>query len=264
MLAKSTLSLSNKLFKKVQIGQIFVSNLTITNTINLFNDAIEANSKLRVCVTPVNCVVWANENQELQNLYNTADLVLCDGKPLVWISKFLGTPIKERVTGLDVLPLYLEASAKKGYTSFFLGAKEGVADYLKKVAENKYKGIQIVGTYSPPFAEKFSEDENVKIVEMINKVKPNVLWVSLTAPKQDYWIYENIDKLNVNIAIGVGGAFEVTAGLIERAPKWMQDFGLEWLFRLLKEPKRMYKRYLIEAPKIFPIIIKQKFYNKPK
>ena len=122
----------------------------------------------------------------------------------------------------------------------------------------KYPELKIAGYYSPPFADKFSVEENEKIISMINSVKPNVLWVSLTAPKQDIWIYEHFDKLDVNIAIGVGGAFEVTAGIINRAPLWMQKYGLEWFFRFLQEPKRLFGRYFLEAPQFFPLVLLQK------
>jgi N-acetylglucosaminyldiphosphoundecaprenol N-acetyl-beta-D-mannosaminyltransferase len=97
------------------------------------------------------------------------------------------------------------------------------------------------------------------MINLINEVKPNVLWVSLTAPKQDYWIYEHFDKLDVNIAIGVGAAFDVVVGDINRSPEWMQKYGLEWFYRLIKEPKRLYKRYLIEAPKFIPLVLIQAF-----
>lgn len=242
---------------KVNICGTGISNVSLAETMDIFDDWIIKGEKKRVCVTPVNCVLWANQNKELQDLYNTADLTLCDGVPLRWAASLLGSPLKGRVTGLDLLPLYLERAAQRGHSMFFLGAKEGVADLLKKEAEKKYPGIKITGTYSPPFAEKFSEEENAKMVSLVNSVNPDILWVSLTAPKQDYWIDEQIGKLNVHIAIGIGGAFEVAAGIIERAPVFMQKAGLEWLYRFSKEPKRLFRRYLIEAPGFIPLVIKQ-------
>lgn len=245
---------------KINIAGVGISNINLFDTINKFNEVISSNLKFSVCVTPVNCIVWAASNIELQKIYNDSDLTLCDGVPLLWIAKFLGTPLSGRVTGLDLFPLYVEECYKKGFSFFLLGAKEGVGEYLKKIFEEKFPGIKIVGVYSPPFAEKFSDEENQKMITMINAVKPNVLWVSLTAPKQDIWIYEHFDQLDVNIAIGVGGAFEVTAGLIKRSPKWMQKAGLEWFYRFLKEPRRLFRRYFIEAPKIFYLVLKQKFF----
>ncbi len=248
---------------KINIAGTGISNIDLQETIQLFDSWIESGLRKRVCVTPVNCVVWAANNATLQELYNTADLTLCDGVPLIWASSFLGNgKLKGRVTGLDLLPQYMAHAAKKGYSQFLLGAKEGVGEILKQSAEEKHPGINITGVYSPPFAEKFSEEENKKMIAMINEASPDILWVSLTAPKQDYWIAEHLHRLNVRIAIGVGGAFEVAAGLIPRAPVWMQRAGLEWLFRLYREPRRLYRRYVIEAPAFFPLIFKQKWKSK--
>lgn len=257
--------MNNRSFvEKEVIANVGISNINLEETIEFFDKVIEANNRIRVCVTPVNCVLWATKNDYLSKVYNTADLTLCDGVPLLWASNFLGTPLKGRVTGLDLLPAYLKHAADKNIRMFFLGAKEGVAETLKQKMETLYPNIQIGAVYSPPFAEKFSNEENQKMIALVNDYKPHILWVSLTAPKQDYWIYENFEKLNVNIAIGVGGAFEVTAGLISRAPKWMQKSGLEWFYRFISEPKRMFRRYFIEAPAFIPLIIAQKFSNRNK
>jgi N-acetylglucosaminyldiphosphoundecaprenol N-acetyl-beta-D-mannosaminyltransferase len=155
-------------------------------------------------------------------IYNNASYTLCDGVPVLWASRFLGTPIEQRITGLDLLPALLEFCATNNFSLFFLGASPGVGDALKAKAE------------------------------------PDIVLVSLTAPKQDIWISENLQYLDTKIAIGIGGAFEVTAGLINRAPLWMQKAGLEWFYRFTQEPKRMFKRYFIEAPVFIPLVILQK------
>ena len=242
----------------VNILSVNVSTLNLTDTIELFKSWIATRQKKRVCVTPVNCVLWAYEQTSLRTLYNTSEMNLPDGVPLIWASKLLGNSIQGRVTGLDLLPEFCKVASVKGYRFFFLGAKEGVAEYLSKELLIKYPSLQIAGHYSPPFAERFSDEENDKMIKMINEAKPNVLWVSLTAPKQDYWIAEHFEKLDVNIAIGVGGAFEVTAGLIKRAPVWMQTSGLEWLYRFLQEPRRLFRRYFVEAPIFIPLIFMQR------
>jgi N-acetylglucosaminyldiphosphoundecaprenol N-acetyl-beta-D-mannosaminyltransferase len=201
----------------------------------------------------------------LRDIYNTADITTADGVPLVWASKALGEPIQGRVTGLDLLPEFAKVAAEKGYTFYFLGAAEGVAEKLKAKLQEKFQGLEVVGTYSPPYKDQFSSEDNEEMIRRINKAKPDILWVSLSAPKQDYWIYENFDKLDVNIAIGVGAAFDVVAGNIPRAPLWMQKAGLEWFYRLIKEPRRLFKRYLIEAPKFIPLVflqvLKKKFFK---
>lgn len=249
---------------KVNIIGTGISNISLTETVALFNQWIEKGEKKRVCVTPVNCLLWSKDNSYLNQIYNTADLTLCDGVPLIWASRLLGQPLKGRVTGLDLLPLYIKECYRNNYSMFFLGAKEGVAELLKEKCEADFPGIRIKGVYSPPFAETFSAEENAKMRAMINEARPDIVWVSLTAPKQDYWIYENLAYLDTHIAIGVGGAFEVSAGSISRAPEFMQKNGLEWLYRFLKEPKRLFRRYMVEAPRFIPLVLAQWFRKKDR
>jgi N-acetylglucosaminyldiphosphoundecaprenol N-acetyl-beta-D-mannosaminyltransferase len=243
----------------VNILSVNISTLNLDETIELFSQWIENGAKRRVCVTPVNCVLWAYKNDALRLLYNSAALNVADGVPLIWASSLLKRRIRGRVTGLDLLPRFAKTGNEKNYRFFFLGAKEGVAGHLCRKFSAQYPDLNIVGHYSPPFAERFTDDENAKMISLVNDARPHVLWVSLTAPKQDFWINENFDKLDVNIAIGVGGAFEVTAGLIKRAPEWMQKSGLEWFYRFLQEPKRLFRRYFIEAPRFIPLVLAQKF-----
>jgi len=219
--------------------------------------AIEEGRKLRIAVTPVNCLLWARKNPELNAIYNEADIVTADGVPVVWASRLLSEPIRGRVTGLDLLPAFSEFSAENGYSFFFLGAAEGVADQLSEKLKRTYPKLNVAGTWSPPFRDQFTDEENREMIERINQSGADVLWVSLTAPKQDFWIARHFSKLNVSVAIGVGAAFDVIAGNIPRAPLWMQRNGLEWLYRLVKEPGRLSKRYLIEAPQFIPLIVKQ-------
>jgi N-acetylglucosaminyldiphosphoundecaprenol N-acetyl-beta-D-mannosaminyltransferase len=248
---------------KINIGGTGISDITLDETMDLFDVWIQKKQQKRICVTPVNCVVWANKNVSLQQIYNTADLTLCDGVPLIWASLFLGqNKIRGRVTGLDLLPQYIQRCHQHNFSMFFLGGAAGVAEAFKVQLEGKYPGIKIVGTYSPPFANEFSEEENRKMVQLINNANPDVLWVSLTAPKQDLWINQHIHSINSKINIGIGAALDVAVGKFKRAPVWMQKTGLEWLYRFIKEPKRLFRRYFIEAPAIVPILLKQKFGDK--
>lgn len=236
-----------------------VSSLTIEELFRDWESVIKEGKKAQVCITPVNSILAARATARVQAIYKHADYVLCDGVPVKWASKFLGDPIKERITGLDVLPRIFPFALQNNFSIFLLGASPGVAETLKKVMEVKYPGVKIVGTFVPPFRAEFSKEENEEMIAAINAVKPDILLVSLTAPKQDIWIAENLEKLETHVAIGIGGAFEVAAGMIQRAPLWMQKSGLEWFYRFLQEPKRMFKRYFVEAPLFIPLVLKQRF-----
>ena len=243
---------------KVDILGTPVSSLTMDELFRDWETVIKEGKKAQVCITPVNSILAARATARVQEIYQHADYVLCDGVPVKWASNFLGDPIKERITGLDVLPRIFPFSESRNFSIFLLGASPGVAETLKTVMEAKHPGVKVVGTFVPPFRAVFSDEENEEMIKAINAVKPDILLVSLTAPKQDIWIAENLEKLDTRLAIGIGGAFEVAARMIQRAPLWMQKSGLEWFYRFLQEPKRMFRRYFVEAPVFIPLIIQQK------
>lgn len=244
---------------KVDILGTPVSSLTMEDLFSDWERVIQQGEKAQVCITPVNSILAARATARVQEIYRNADYVLCDGVPVKWASQFLGNPIKERITGLDVLPRIFPFAASRNFSIFLLGASPGVAEKLKAKMEEKHAGVKIVGTFVPPFRAVFSPEENRQMIEAINAVKLDILLVSLTAPKQDIWIAENLKNLDTHLAIGIGGAFEVAAGMIKRAPLWMQKSGLEWFYRFLQEPKRMFRRYFVEAPVFIPLILKQRF-----
>ena len=243
---------------KVKILGINVSSITNSDLLDSFTDIINNKLKTQVCITPVNSLLVAYENPAVKSVYNNADFVICDSVPLKWASAFLGTPIKERITGLDLLPDLVDLSAKHNFSIFLLGASPGVGAQLKKAILEKHPHCNVNGIYVPPFMKVFSDVENQKMVDAVNDAKPDILLVSLTAPKQDIWIAQNLNQLNATLCVGIGGAFEVMAGIAKRSPYWMQKAGLEWFFRLIQEPRRLYRRYLIEAPAFIPLVIKQK------
>lgn len=235
-----------------------IDNLTMRETIDEIDKLIKEN-KFAYVVTPnVDHIVKLETDKELQEVYKDASLILTDGKPLIWISKFYKTPIKEKISGSDLFPLLCEMAAQKGYNMFFLGAGEGVA---RKAAENlmkKFPKLNIVGTYSPPFGFEKDKEEVQKIISMINEANPKILIVGLGCPKQEKFIHKYRKELNVPISLGLGASIDFEAGNVKRAPKWMSDNGLEWLYRLSKEPKRMFKRYIVDDLKIFRLMFKYK------
>lgn len=235
-----------------------IDNLTMKETIDEIDKLIKEDKNAYVVTPNVDHIVKLETDKELQEVYKDADLILTDGKPLIWISKFYKTPIKEKISGSDLFPLLCEMAAEKGYNMFFLGAGEGVANKAAQNLTNKFPKLNIVGTYSPPFGFEKDKKEIEKIINMVNKANTQILIVGLGCPKQEKFIHKYRKELNVPISLGLGASLDFEAGNIKRAPKWMSDNGLEWLYRLSKEPKRMFKRYIVDDVKIFKLMFKYK------
>lgn len=211
-------------------------------------------------VTPnVDHVMKIEKDLELRKIYENADLILTDGTPLMWIAESLGDPIKEKITGADMFPKVCEMAAEKGYTIFFLGAGPGVADRAKERLEKRYPGLTVVGTYSPPLNFEKNTKEVDKTIEIINEKNPQILVVGLGCPKQEKFIYRYLDRMNIHVALPFGAAIDFEAGMVKRAPLWMRKVGLEWFFRFLQEPGRLFKRYFIDDMKIFWLAWKYRF-----
>lgn len=238
-----------------------IDNLTMQEALETIDALIQENKNAYVVTPNVDHIVQLETNKELEDVYANASLILTDGKPLLWIAKWYGTPIKEKISGSDLFPLLCDMAAKKGYSMFFLGAAEGVAAKAADNLMNKYKGLQVIGTYSPPYGFENDSSEMNKIDAMIKKARPDILIVGLGCPKQEKFIYNNYKKLGVPISLGLGASFDFEAGNIKRAPKWMANHGLEWLFRITQDPKRLMKRYLINDMKIFKLAVK---YRSPQ
>ena len=222
-------------------------------------DELIQEDKNAFVVTPnVDHIIQLERGEELVEAYKQADLILTDGKPLVWISKWYGTPIKEKISGSDLFPNLCALAAEKGYRMFFLGAAEGVAAKAAENLKRKYKGLQVVGTYSPPKGFEKDAMEMERIRTMIKSSKPHVLIVALGCPKQELFILHNRKELGVPISLGLGASIDFEAGNIKRAPRWMADHGLEWIYRITQDPKRLAKRYLMDDTKIFRLALKYK------
>jgi N-acetylglucosaminyldiphosphoundecaprenol N-acetyl-beta-D-mannosaminyltransferase len=177
---------------------------------------------------------------------NRAGLVTPDGMPLVWLGRLKGLEAK-RVYGPDLMLLTCEMAARKGYSHYFYGGMPGVPEKLADHLQRKFPGLKVAGTYSPPFRQMTAEEDQ-KIIQKINKARPHILWVGLSSPKQDLWMAEHLGKIKAPVMIGVGAAFNFHSGSVKQAPHWMQRSGLEWVFRLSQEPKRLWKRYLFDNP----------------
>jgi len=209
-----------------------------------------------VTVADVNSIMKGQANTDFRRIHNRAGMVTPDGMPLVWLGRLKKHKNVKRVYGPDLMLALCEESITKGYRHYFYGGKEGVPELLKSRLEEKFPGIKVVGTYSPPF-RSLTDEENENIIKTINDAKPDIVWVGLGAPKQERWMAKHVDQLEAPVLIGVGAAFDFHAGLIKQAPPWIQKSGFEWLFRLSTEPRRLWKRYLKNNPLFVLLIIQQ-------
>lgn len=230
-----------------------IDNLTMAETLNEIDKLIQKKNCSYVVTPNVDHIVRLEKDEELQKVYKNASLILTDGKPLIWISKWYKTPIKEKISGSDLFPRVCQLAANKNYTMYLLGAAEGVADTAAKNLMKKYPGLNIVGTYSPPFGFEKNKQEMNKIKTQIQDVHPDILIVGLGCPKQEKFMYYHCKELGVPILFGLGASIDFEAGNIKRAPKWMSNHGLEWLYRFSKEPKRLFKRYFVDDLKIIQV-----------
>lgn len=230
-----------------------IDNLTMDETLDAIDSLIKEDNCSYVVTPNVDHIVQLEKDEELKRVYENASLILTDGKPLIWISNWYKTPIKEKISGSDLFPRVCDLAAKKGYTMYLLGAAEGVADKAAKNLMNKYKGLNIVGTYSPPFGFEKDKLELKKIERQIQEVHPDILIVGLGCPKQEKYMYHHCKELDVPISFGLGASIDFEAGNIKRAPRWMSEHGVEWLYRITQDPKRLAKRYLVDDMKIIRI-----------
>lgn len=238
-----------------------IDNLTMNEVLDQIEDLIQKRINAYVVTPNVDHIIQLERGGKIVDAYDHANLIVCDGKPLVWISKWYGTPIKEKISGSDLFPKLCERAAKKGYTMYFLGAAEGVAAKAAEKLCKKFPGLQVVGTFSPAYGFEKDPKQMEEIIKKVRDAHPDILIVGLGAPKQEIFMYENRQKLGVPISLGLGASLDFEAGNIKRAPRWMADSGLEWLFRITQDPKRLAKRYLVDDIKIFKIAWK---YRKEK
>ena len=225
----------------LQYCSILETNINVTNmekTVSYICNNIEELRGDYICISNVHTTVMAFRDEEYRKIQNSGAMALPDGKPLSLVSKWRGYTQAERVAGPDLMPRILE----RGYRHFFYGSKEETLVKLKEKLLITYPNIEIVGMYSPPFRVLTKEEDN-EVIEIINESHPDFIWVALGAPKQEIWMYEHKGKVN-GIMLGVGAAFDFMAGTVKRAPGWMQNLCLEWLFRISQDPKRLFKRYL--------------------
>ena len=230
----------------------------MSETITEIEKMIASDKKSYVVAINVDVVMKIENDPYLKKIVDNADMVLVDGKPLVWISKMHGKPLKAKISGSDLVPHLCKKAAQKKYSIFIIGGKDGIANQAKKRLEETFPDIQIVGTYAPPMGFERDEVELNKINSIISEKKPDLLFACFGCPKQEKWIYENISKYDAKVSVCAGATVDFLAGNIKRAPRWMSEYGLEWFYRFLQEPKRLFRRYFVDDVKIIKLIRKYK------
>ncbi|MCX6898301.1 MAG: WecB/TagA/CpsF family glycosyltransferase [Verrucomicrobia bacterium] len=201
-----------------------------------------------VVTTNVYGVMNAQNDAIHRRAINDADLAVPDGMPLVWLTRWLGArQMQRRVYGPDLFFAACEVAQRKGWRHFFYGGAPGVAEKMAEVLRNRFPGLQVAGIESPPF-RKLTAEEDAAMCERVNVAAPDVMWIGLGGPKQDLWMAEHAPRLRVPVLVGVGAAFDFFAGQVSQAPRWMREHGLEWFYRLVVEPRRLWYRYLVYNP----------------
>jgi len=246
---------------RVNILGAQISAITLDRAVSQIRAMVTDNRCHYICVSNVHTVMTCFDNPDYRRITNEATLAVPDGMPLVWIMKGLGYTQCSRVYGPDLMLAVCKNSIQNGYSHFFYGGAKGVPEFLAAQLRREFPGLRVAGCYSPPF-HSLSPEEDEEVVKMINNSGAQLLWVGLGAPKQEIWIAEHRDRIKTPVMVGVGAAFDFLSGRVKQAPAWMQEYALEWLFRLWTDPKRLWQRYLYHNPRFIYHISKQLFRHR--
>lgn len=232
------------MFEPCRILDVNVHRVSLAGVCERLDEFVASQQPHQIVTVNMDFVRLARSDTEFRDVVNAADLAVPDGVPVLWLSRLLNQALHERVTGVDIVEHGAALAARRGYSIFLLGGEPGVADAAAAVLVRRNPGLRIAGTYAPPFGP-FSAEENQRMVSLVKAARPDMLFVAFGAPRQDIWIRQHQDELGVPVCAGIGGTFDLLAGRRARAPSWAQRSGLEWAFRLMQEPRRLARRYLL-------------------
>jgi N-acetylglucosaminyldiphosphoundecaprenol N-acetyl-beta-D-mannosaminyltransferase len=241
--------------RRVRIGGVPIDSLTLAGAVDAVGDLVLAGKGGAVFTPNVDHVVEYAENPALREAYEAASLSLPDGMPVLWAAKLLGTPLREKVSGSDFVMPLLERCAARGWRVFLLGGGEGVAARAKAELARLVPALVVVGSLGPRVDMREPAARRADIVAAIKAASPDVVVVGLGAPKQELFIHESRGALAPAVLLGLGACIDFVAGTIPRAPRWMSKSGLEWAYRLAREPRRLWRRYLVRDPKFVRIVL---------
>ena len=232
---------------RVNVLGVGVSVVDIPTALSVIENWIIRREQHYVCLPAVHSVMEAQRDESFKRIMNNAGLNPPDGMPMVWLGRLHRFSEIDRVYGPDLMLALCELSARKGYRNFFFGGAPGIPEKLAANMQNKFPGFITVGTFSPPF-RLLTQDEDDQIVKMVNESRADILWVGLSTPAQQRWTAEHQRRIDAPVTIAAGAAFDFHAGRVKQAPYWVQRSGTEWLYRLIREPKRLWRRYLTTNP----------------
>lgn len=241
---------------RVNILGVGISAVNMEQALAIIDRWIANRDPHYVCVSTVHGVVECQRDEAVRRALNSSGLTTPDGMPLVWISRLRGFRHVRRVYGPDLMLAVCERSVARGYRHYLYGGHPGVAELLKVRLERRFPGVHIVGVDCPPF-EPLTPEEDERAVQRMNAAHPDIVWVGMSTPKQDLWAAAHVGRLSAPVIIAVGAAFDFVSGRKRQAPRWMRNSGLEWLFRLLQEPRRLWRRYLIYNPLFIWLLLGQ-------
>ena len=244
-----------RLIPRVDILGVGVSAIDMEMALAEIGAWIQEREHHYVCVTGVHGVMESQADPELLRIHNASGLTTPDGMPLVWAGHRAGAHQMRRVYGPDLMLALCEAAAAAGWRSYFYGGKAGVPERLAERLRTRFPALEVAGTWSPPF-RPLTPDEDEALVERINATHPDLVWVGLSTPKQERWMAAHVDRLEAPVLLGVGAAFDLVGGTLPQAPIWMQRHGLEWAYRLFREPRRLWRRYLRNNPRFVWAILR--------
>lgn len=239
---------------RVDVLGVGISRIDLAAAVEEIGRWIEEGEQHYVCVTGVHGVMESQDDAELLRIHNESGLTTPDGMPMVWASHRAGALDVRRVYGPDLMIAMAERAAERGWTSYLYGASLGVADLLAERLRERVPGFRVVGTHCPPFRE-LTTNEDDAIVRRINEANPDLLWIGLSTPKQERWMASHLGRVRASAMLGVGAAFDIHAGVLPQAPTVLQRAGLEWAYRLYREPRRLWRRYLRNNPRFVASIL---------
>lgn len=249
--------------ERANILGVGVSAVNMEMAVTRIERWIERREPNYVIAVPAHCIVECLKDERLRNIYNCAGMVTPDGRPIAWIARLMGFRHVRQVRGSDLMLKVCELSVASGYRHFLYGGwPTTVVEELARKLKERFPGIQIVGTYAPPFRPLTQEEDDI-VVDMINSARPDVVWIGLGAAKEEFWVEAHVGRLFAPVLIGVGAAFDFHSGRKPQAPRWMIRLGLEWFFRLMTEPRRLGPRYLRDNPVFIWNILRQALGKEP-